>query len=345
MSKKASNHGHHHHHHHEGLPGGRAVQRQKVVKLELGNDTHSRLALVSEKILNIGPPPTRKASDNINWKTVDEDLYKRAKESYDDVLKPFDKEARVYYFESVKEVLWADKDSEKLRAIEEKKRKEEEERAKRDAVFASRTGIKKPKTVSADLMKAIAKDAKEDAQKGINKSRPSSKQVRLGPSNETLVETFIDPFSLPKGWRIDKNPKTGEVWYVNEETLDRYAKQPAEAEVWVDKLDLLQRLTPRLDMNGYEFKEDVKQKRVRLRKVEDFDRRLKEEAIRRATNPTELEQVEDVLFYIVDSLDRLDKEKRDAIKAAKRENLIKSWHTATLGYKMKQLPITETESG
>jgi hypothetical protein len=93
--------------------------------------------------------------------------------------------------------------------------------------------------------------------------------------------------------------KNGQLTYYNEQTYDRVTKKPGE--VWSTKLDALAHLTPRDDLDGYEYKEAPPERRTRNRLKTDFEVKLRAEIKRRAEKPTPIEQVEDVLFDIVDA--------------------------------------------
>jgi hypothetical protein len=80
------------------LPGGKAVKRSKVIKLEFVPDTHGKLAQVAETIYNLDPPPAVASWNNLNWAVTDKMLYEQAKQEYDNVTQPFLKSPRVYRY-------------------------------------------------------------------------------------------------------------------------------------------------------------------------------------------------------------------------------------------------------
>ena len=93
---------------------------------------------------------------------------------------------------------------------------------------------------------------------------------------EEQLETYLDPFTL--------------------------VKSGSRVEVWKDKLDLLDKITPREDLDGYEYREDFYEQRYRVSIQEQFQRRMKDEIWRREQYPTDIEQVEDVLYDIVEAI-------------------------------------------
>ena len=116
-------------------------------------------------------------------------------------------------------------------------------------------------------------------------------------------------------------------------------------QVWREKLDMLMKLTPREDLEGYEIREDYEDQQARLTAQADFQQRMRAEIDRREERPTEIEQVEDVLFDVVEAIarnfDRL--QKAEAKQEKKKERSV--WHPTTVGFPMKPLGATESESG
>merc|ERR1712146_691901 len=121
--------------------------------------------------------------------------------------------------------------------------------------------------------------------------------------DETTLTTYIDPFSLPHPW--EKIITThGKVVYFNPETFERLV-EPNQL-VWEQKMEELGKLKRREDLNGYEYKEAPKEKRFRVMTQDDFDKRLQLKLERRREDPTPLEQVEDCLYAIIDTIDKAD---------------------------------------
>eukprot|EP01034_Spumella_vulgaris_P033475 gene33475-41310_t len=116
-------------------------------------------------------------------------------------------------------------------------------------------------------------------------------------------------------------------------------------EVWSEKMNLLEKLTPREDLEGYEYRESKEERKYRERKQKEFQIRLKQEIRRREDTPTEAEQVEDVLYTLVDSLcSRIERD--DRVKVAREKRLTRSvYHANCLGYKMRPLKAIESEDG
>ncbi len=77
-----------------------------------------------------------------------------------------------------------------------------------------------------------------------------------------------------------------------------------------------EKLTPREDLEGYEYRESTEERLFREKKQKEFQVRLKEEVGRREQFPTEIEQVEDVLYDLVDQLcSRIEREERIKVGA------------------------------
>ncbi len=83
---------------------------------------------------------------------------------------------------------------------------------------------------------------------------------------------------------------------------------------------MTEKLTPREDLEGYEYRESTEERLFREKKQREFQVRLKEEIRRRETEPTDIEQVEDCLFALVDTLcSRVEHEERVRINAEKKQ--------------------------
>lgn len=116
-------------------------------------------------------------------------------------------------------------------------------------------------------------------------------------------------------------------------------------QVWKEKLQLLEKLTPREDLDGYEYREDYDEQQYRMNLQKDFQERMKNEIKRRVERPTDAEQVEDVLFDMIETIaaeqDRIIEQK----KLAKREYIRSLRHPATRESKLKPLLKEEAENG
>lgn len=141
-------------------------------------------------------------------------------------------------------------------------------------------------------------------------------QVDEGNISEDATSSYINPFS------------TGEV-------------EP----IWKEKLQILEKLSPREDLNGYEYKEDYFEQQYRFALQADFQAKMKREIQRRTKHPTFIEQVEDVLFDMVERVASAFDAEMESKKLARREYLRSLRHPATREAKMKPLLRTEAENG
>lgn len=116
-------------------------------------------------------------------------------------------------------------------------------------------------------------------------------------------------------------------------------------QVWKEKISLLEKLTPREDLDGYEYRENYDEQQFRLSLQQDFQERLMYEIKRRAEEPTEEEQVEDVLFDIVKRVVRRGNNelKQDRMQAqlSKKDSV----NPVISGHKMKRLITVENQDG
>ena len=126
--------------------------------------------------------------------------------------------------------------------------------------------------------------------------------------------------------------------------LDPFVEGDFE-QVWKEKLQLLEKLTPREDLDGYEYREDYDEQQFRLNLQKDFQERMMQEIKRRVERPTLVEQVEDVLYDMIETIaaeqDRLVQQK----KLAKREYFRSLRHPATRESRLKPLLKEEAENG
>jgi len=152
--------------------------------------------------------------------------------------------------------------------------------------------------------------------------------------NETTLTTYIDPFSLPHPWE-KITTSHGKVAYFNPETFERL-NEPTQL-VWEKKMEELAKLKRRDDLNGYEYKEAPKEKRFRVMTQDDFDKRLQNKLERRREDPTPLEQVEDCLYSIIDTIDKADIAKKRKEKKEYLKKLRAPWTPVTRGFRMKPL--------
>ncbi|RYH28682.1 hypothetical protein EON65_11270 [archaeon] len=116
-------------------------------------------------------------------------------------------------------------------------------------------------------------------------------------------------------------------------------------QVWKEKVSLLEKLTPREDLDGYEYRENYDEQQFRLSLQQDFQERLMYEVRRRAEEPTEEEQVEDVLFDIVK---RIVKKQNNLLRQDRMQaqlSMKDSVNPVITGRKMKRLLNIESQDG
>ena len=340
------------------LPGGQRTKRVPVLKLELGTaGAHAQMSIINDKLFQMADAPPIIASREFqNWREIDVALFGDAKASYDGVIAPFKKQPRVYKLESVKEKVW-ESTRDKSAEIAAKAEADYQERAKKLAERKAKMAEKKLKKVQ-DATKAGGKISKAqqaaiDAALAMQKELEDEQTFVLPPlTQDEELETHLDPFEPPLPWK--KEMYKGDLTYINDETKERLYERPnvkykgegeEKVEVWHEKMQMLTQLTPREDLNGYEYRETDLERRRRQRAMNDFEEAMKEEIKRREENPTDIEVVEDVLFDMVDIITK--REEREILRQKKKEKalMVAKWSVICQPYKMKALPAIENEDG
>jgi hypothetical protein len=304
---------------HSGSPGSitlpKKTERKVVLKLELGaGATTHQMGIVANTLYELDKPPELPAKNNQHWSKTDDELYNIAKKAYDDILNQFQMKPQVYRFESTKEKIWAD-----LVRIERDKAQAATVEEVQKAAAQGRMGARKLRRKQEKEQKEKEKAAKE-----------AEIKAHMVPEKITIEEeiaTYLDPFDVPLPW-VKEVGISGLVTYHNLETDHRTTERPKE-EVWAQKVDELKKLTPREDLDGYEYREDLQEKRKRQRIMQDYEKRVLEEIERRVKQPTELEQVEDCLYFIVDAVTDDETKRLNDIARAEKEKIVKEWHLAT----------------
>ena len=166
------------------------------------------------------------------------------------------------------------------------------------------------------------------------KPNPVTEQTSQEVDDE--LNTMLNPYAMPKPWVV-KYDRDDNLYYYNEDTGARKIVKPRD--VWHEKLERLSKLIPKEDYSGWEYKEDDKEKRSRIRTQLLFEKKLQEEIKRRQENPTDDEIIEDVLYSIVATIEK--EEQREAHREANRERkaLRATWHPSSIGFRMKQLEL------
>ena len=314
------------------LPGGKAVKRSKVIKLEFVPDTHGKLAQVAETIYNLDPPPAVASWNNLNWAVTDKMLYEQAKQEYDNVTQPFLRSPRVYRFESTKETIWNDLRKDKIAA--EKKRKEleayEAEQEKKRAEKQKERAAKGNQKLGDKKQIGAPAVAEEAAHVEVIEVNAKDEPIINFADLDEIKDTYLDPFGLNSSWRIEIDKKTGKQYYINSQTYEKTQDKPSvDAEIWREKLAKLGKLQRRADLDGYEYIETEKERRQRVRAELDYEKTVAEEIGRRLNRPTPLEQVEDVLYYLVDSIAKIDEDIEKTAKKQDKKGMLVLTHSLT----------------
>lgn len=327
------------------LPGGKKLKRMPIVKLELGEgDIIDKIGIVSQRVFGLehahgtsGELPSVPSRNYQHWRISDDTLYGEAKSAYDGIFTPFTRQPRVYKLESIKEKVWemtrdrsAEEEAEKEAEYLKKQELLKERRKKMDAKMKA----KPPPVLGAKGAEKMA--ALEEAK--IEFIQPSP----FATKDEEL-ETFLDPFEPPKPWI--KEVWNNKISYLNEDTKERLYTRPKGAEIWVEKAELLSKLTPREDLDGYEYRENDAERRRRVRQMAEFDRLMKDEIQRRENEPHDVEVIEDVLYELIEAIHMRDERKMDLMKKREKRALKATWHTICKGYRMKPLVPIENELG
>jgi hypothetical protein len=284
------------------------TKRKVLLKLELSGDIPKKLQAVASTVYGIGLQTAQPAEDNSKWKTTDEVLYSDAKRTYDEILATFRSAPKVFKFESTKKTIW-----------------------ERNTTGG---GLDPPVPESVPLIGNGSSSSQTEpgpvSNKEYWKNRRGKKEKAQAEKRPLTAEevsaTYIDPFQTvmlrgPKGEKRER------------------------VEVWHEKLEMLKQLTPREDLEGYEIREDYFMQQERLRLQADFQQRMRAEIRRREEFPTEIEQVEDVLYDVVDAISRNLESAERAVRLAEKRKVRSVWHPAAVGFKMKPLGATVSESG
>lgn len=288
------------------------TKRKVLLKLELSGDVPKKLQAVADTVYGIsGYQPTQATDKNREWNTTDQVLYSEAKASYDEILGTFKSKPKVYKFESIKEKIW-------------------ERNKTGGGLEPPPLLLKAPVILSPKQMAEAAATSKGKSKRAVwdNRNRKCVDDIKVPLTAEEEAATYINPFQT-----VIPNIAIPSV-------------QPLErVEVWCEKLEMLKQLTPREDLEGYEIREDYFDQQKRLAAQADFQQRMRQEIQRREECPTEIEQVEDVLFDIVEAIRRSAEREEKAVRVQAKTAERSTWHPAATGFKMRPLGVTESESG
>eukprot|EP01038_Epipyxis_sp_PR26KG_P007086 gene7086-9671_t len=300
------------------------TKRKAVLKLELVGEPINQIDKVAKTLYNSNLKSNVFAEDSSLWHTTDEKLYRKAKSSYDNIIRAYCESPRVHKFHSIKEKIW-DYNRRKFEA--EKLGFSDDEEV---------VSVKSRQT-QRSKEKVVENKTKKKRQTNIKSTNSTSKTTN---KVDDIIFTAINPFELSKQWKAEIID--GVQVYVNKRTGDISNVQP---QVWVDKLQYLEKLSPREDLEGYEYREDDDERMFRISKQLEYQERLQSEIERRQTNPTEIEQVEDVLFDIVEEIATREEKLVKLSKSEEKKTLRQTWNPATRSYKMRKLGANEMENG
>lgn len=286
------------------------TERLPLVKLELTGDVKKQMEVVQQKVYDFGlqivSRPAAAVKDSTKWQTTDEHLYRDAKEAYDRIIRLFMDEPKVFNIAAVKERVWELNKLHNADVIPD--HGDQSTVGSQKSFRGDGSPIKKTKK---KRKKKHVDDASSDG--GTDGGREGEGKAGKLPN---VLDTFINPFEIG--------------------TMD---------EIWKEKLELLEKLTPREDLDGYEYREDFDDQQYRFSLQNDFTERLRVEVERRANYPTLVEQVEDVLFDLVESVViNVEVDKGQYINE-RMEKIMRVRHPTTREFKLKRLPAIEDDKG
>jgi len=277
------------------------TRRNRLLKLELTDSLPTNLEKVANTLYNLKLKPTRKANDSKAWKTTD-GLMLDAKRSYDEILDAFHSEPKVYKLQSTKEQIWSINATNKSSLID----------IDTDSITTAHSLI----SATSRPQSTLSKPQSTASQPPSDRSKQQSLSIHSKHTTEASKPLIIDANAqsvegkisiLSEGRPSSIVPSIAKELTIEEQLatyLDPFTpiEQGSRLEVWKDKLNLLDKITPREDLDGYEYREDFYEQRYRLSIQDDFQRRMKEEIWRREHYPTDIEQVEDALYDIVEAI-------------------------------------------
>lgn len=225
------------------------------------------------------------AVDSSYWRAVDTILFSKAKRSYDEIIRAFEKPPRVYKLECCKEKIWLD--------LEQKQ----------------------------DQQQVFVEDEYNQVDHTLAPESPPDDPNVI----DLEIKTCINPFQLVP---------TLETPYIG-----------SSEEVWAQKLHVLQKLTPRDDLAGYEYKESLQERKSRLHKQHRFYQKLQSEIKRRESNPTMMEEVEDVLFDVVETVVKREERLSKVLRHREKRQIQRFWHPSTLQCRLRPLLSLTNSAG
>ena len=187
--------------------------------------------------------------------------------------------------------------------------------------------------------KVWAENAREYLNTFVSQSSDQEISVSAADSDKVVItekeqidnelETYINPFKMVN-FDHSSVSSTG---------------LTSEMEIWVEKMNILQKLTPREDLTGYEYRETLNERRNRILKQRNYDKMLEEEIYRRENYPTPIEEIEDALFDIVDTICKQEERLQKVLRRKERRQIQKVWHPATISCRLRPLQSLLQELG
>lgn len=186
--------------------------RHSVSKLELpSSDPVKSLSLVSANVYGISQESDHFSTNNNVWYETD-DVFNKAKQSYDEILSAFGEAPLVYKFPCTKE-----------RIVEARKKKAEKAVAA-PSITGKKREFKKPAFMQSKAMK------KQPSVLYVEELNPPVETSNMTPEEqyEYEIQTLLNPFDVPKPWVRRTRIDDGEVVFLNLETKQVKSFPPGE---------------------------------------------------------------------------------------------------------------------
>jgi len=293
------------------------TRRNHLLKLELTDSLSKNLEKVASTLYDLKIRPTRKANNSKSWKMTD-GLMLEAKKSYDEIINAFHSEPRVYKFPSTKEKIWSINALNMSSSIDLDTDSITTAHSLLSAISKPQSTLSRPQSTVSQPPPLLSNRSQQQQSLSIHSNSNSkqtseaSKLLIVDADTTSHAQSVEEKISiLSEGGRVPPSiivPSISMKELTIEEQLETYldpftlVEPGSRVEVWKDKLDLLDKITPREDLDGYEYREDFYEQRYRVSIQEQFQRRMKDEIWRREQYPTDIEQVEDVLYDIVEAI-------------------------------------------
>lgn len=183
-----------------------------------------------------------------------------------------------------------------------------------------------------NLRNAVASPERSAPRKTISRKKQREKEKKQAADE------------ISDGASVGGETQSSAVVDIADTTIDPFQIGTTE-QIWKEKLSLLEKLTPREDLDGYEYREDYLEQQTRFMLQNSYAEQLKAEIQRREQFPTDIEQVEDVLFDLVEKvITKVNADMEESV-IAKVEQFLSTRHPATRACKLNHLQTIESEDG